>query len=50
MEADLAARQICADCYTHINDDFNTACVLADLYEIASIINRLHNQQLPLMP
>ncbi|HMS52623.1 MAG: cysteine--tRNA ligase [Bacteroidetes bacterium] len=48
IEADLAARQICADCYTHINDDFNTARVLADLYEIASIINRLHNQQLPL--
>jgi len=38
----------CEACYTHINDDFNTALVLADLFELANKINAFFNKQLPL--
>ena len=38
----------CDLCYEHINDDFNTAQALADLFELASKINAFFNKQLSL--
>jgi len=34
-------------CYTHMNDDFNTALVLADLFELVTKINYFKDGQLP---
>lgn len=36
----------CNLCYEHIDDDFNTAMVLADLFELASKINAFYHKQL----
>lgn len=36
----------CKQCQDSMNDDFNTAQVLAALFELASKINALHNKQL----
>lgn len=44
-EADATVVKICHLCYEHINDDFNTALVLADLFELASKINTYANKQ-----
>ncbi len=40
--------EVCDNCYKHINDDFNTAMTLADLFELSNKINAFSNQQLPL--
>ena len=40
--------KICQLCYDHINDDMNTAQVLADLFELSTKINAFFNKQLPL--
>jgi len=45
---DARIQAVCAQCYTHINDDFNTAQVLADLFELSGKINAFYNKQLPL--
>ncbi len=45
---DAKILETCAACYTHINDDFNTALVLADLFELSNKINSFFNKQLPL--
>lgn len=47
-DEDKAIIQLCEQCYAHISDDFNTAMVLADLFEIASKINAFYNKQIPL--
>src|SRR5690606_9052497 len=39
-------KQYCQACYTDINDDFNTAKVLANLFELAPIINSIHGGQI----
>jgi cysteinyl-tRNA synthetase len=36
----------CKQCQDSMNDDFNTAQVLAALFELASKINAIHNKQL----
>ncbi|MEZ4884869.1 MAG: cysteine--tRNA ligase [Chitinophagales bacterium] len=50
IDADLdnQIKEACDNCYTHINDDFNTAMALADLFELANKINAFSNKQLPL--
>ncbi len=45
-EEEATVKQLCALCYEHINDDFNTAQVLADLFELSAKINALYNKQL----
>ena len=45
-EEDAALLELCNRCYEHINDDFNTALVIADLHEMASKINAFFNKQL----
>jgi cysteinyl-tRNA synthetase len=44
---DQAVQDACNACYEHINDDFNTAMVLADLFELSGKINSMHHKQLP---
>lgn len=39
-------RRYCTACAADMNDDFNTAKVLANLFELTSVINRLHDGQL----
>lgn len=39
-------KRYCTACAADMNDDFNTAKVLANLFELTSIINRLHDGQL----
>ncbi|MGD1892458.1 MAG: cysteine--tRNA ligase [Cyclobacteriaceae bacterium] len=40
--------QLCEQCYLHMSDDFNTARLIAVLFEIGSKINGLYNQQITL--
>ena len=47
-DADTELKKLSLKCYEHINDDFNTAMVVADLYELASFVNKIHNKQLAL--
>ncbi len=35
------------NCYEHMNDDYNTARALAELFELSSKINAMHNKQMP---
>ncbi len=35
-------KSICSSCYTNMNDDFNTPKVVANLFELVSIINTLN--------
>lgn len=44
---DKAVQDACDALYRDMNDDFNTAMVLADLFELAGKINAIHNKQLP---
>lgn len=44
---DAAVIAICQNCYEHIDDDFNTAMVIADLFELAGKINSLYAKQIP---
>lgn len=39
---------LCQGCYAHMNDDFNSAMVLANLFELGSKANSFDNGQLPL--
>ncbi len=48
MPADEELNALCQQCYDHINDDFNTAMALADLFEMSSKINAYYNQQAPI--
>ncbi len=43
---DKAVLELCGRCHHSMNDDFNTAQVLAALFDLSSKINALHNGQL----
>ncbi len=43
---DAEISQICDRCHEKMSDDFNTAQVLAQLFELVSITNAIYNQQL----
>ncbi len=45
-ELDFEIEKLCDDCYELMNDDFNTAMVLANLFELASKIFAIKNNQL----
>lgn len=42
---DQAILDLCERCYTHLNDDLNTAQVLAELFEVSSKANAYQNKQ-----
>ncbi len=42
-EKNQAVQDLCAACHEHLNDDFNTALVLADLFELATNVNSWKN-------
>lgn len=44
-ELDKQVQQWCQECYEFMNDDFNTAKVLANLFELAPVINSLKGGQ-----
>ncbi len=44
--ADEAIQKLCVRAYDHINDDLNTAQVLAELFEVSSKVNAYQNKQL----
>ncbi|MVT07235.1 cysteine--tRNA ligase [Chitinophaga tropicalis] len=44
-ELDKQVQQWCRECYEFMNDDFNTAKVLANLFELAPVINSLKGGQ-----
>jgi cysteinyl-tRNA synthetase len=46
LPLDQKVENLAADCHNYINDDFNTAMVLGNLFELASIINSLKNNQI----
>ncbi len=48
VELDNQINEACENCYKHIDDDFNTAMTLADLFELSNKINAFSNKQLPL--
>jgi cysteinyl-tRNA synthetase len=41
-------KSIAADCYAHMNDDLNTAMVIADLFALAGIVNKIKSGQINL--
>ena len=43
---DQQIRSLCDTCYRQMSDDFNTAQVIATLFELSTKINALHNGQL----
>ena len=43
---DAEIEEQCKLCYERMSDDFNTAQVLAALFELVSKINAIHNKQL----
>lgn len=45
---DQEIKSLCHACYEHMSDDFNSAKVIASLFEIASKINAFYHKQLPL--
>lgn len=45
MDKEIEA--LCGRCYEKMSDDFNTAQVLAVLFEIVNKINAIHNKQIP---
>ncbi len=47
-EADTAIRSLCEEGYRHMNDDFNTAMVLATLFDLGSKANAYANGQQPI--
>ncbi|QOR74920.1 MAG: cysteine--tRNA ligase [Thermoflavifilum sp.] len=51
-ETEMRIRELCADFREAMNDDFNTARVLANMFELVPIINAAGHQQLgePLQP
>lgn len=46
-EEDKEINEYLDACYTHMNDDFNTALVLADLFELVTKINYFKDGKLP---
>jgi len=46
VAADNAIQKLCVRVYDHINDDLNTAQVLAELFEVSSKVNAYQNKQL----
>ena len=44
---DQQIRSLCKTCYWQMSDDFNTAQVVATLFELSAKINALHNGQVP---
>lgn len=44
---DQKVQDFCAACHTDMNDDFNTAKVIANLFELAPVINSIRQGQLP---
>jgi len=48
MALDTQIKEACDNCYLHMNDDFNTAMTLADLFELSNKINSFSNNQLSL--
>ncbi len=46
-ELDKKVRDFCAACHTDMNDDFNTAKVIANLFELAPVINSIRQGQVP---
>ncbi|MBW8686207.1 cysteine--tRNA ligase [Chitinophaga rhizophila] len=44
-ELDKQVRQLCEECQEFINDDFNTAKVLANLFELTPVINSIKGGQ-----
>jgi cysteinyl-tRNA synthetase len=46
--ADAELTALCEQAYEHLSDDFNTAMLLADLFEMASKINIYYNKQAPI--
>lgn len=47
-EVNNEIKQIAADCYAHINDDLNTAMVIADLFAFSGIVNKIKAGQISL--
>ena len=47
-DLDEEIQKLCAECTDFMNDDFNTAQVLANLFELSSKINAFENKQLDL--
>jgi cysteinyl-tRNA synthetase len=45
---DDETRQMALSCYQHMSDDFNTARVIASLFELSSRVNAFYHKQLPL--
>jgi cysteinyl-tRNA synthetase len=41
LELSAKIKSICNSCYTNMNDDFNTPKVIANLFELVSIVNTL---------
>ena len=48
VEEDDLIQQWCDQCYDYINDDFNSAQVLAKLFDLSSRINSFKNNLIPL--
>ena len=44
-KADSEIHELCDQCYELMSDDFNTARVLATLFEMSNRINAIHNKQ-----
>lgn len=47
-DEEKSVNKLCDDCFEQINDDFNTAMVLATLFELSAKINSYKNGQIPL--
>lgn len=48
-QLDNEIKTLCEGCYSHMNDDFNSAMVLANLFELGSKANSFDNGQLSLI-
>lgn len=47
-QEDQHIQKVCQASYQHMDDDFNTAQVLAELFDLSSKINAFYNKQLPI--
>jgi len=47
-ELDTKVRKLIAEMDGHMNDDFNTARVLAGMFELVPVINAIHDRTIPL--
>lgn len=46
-KTDAKVTKLMADCYEQMNDDLNTAMVIASLFELSSIANSIHDKKIP---